>query len=1600
MGQARLGSVVMLVVGACCTARASGQPPSISRSAVTLQAPPAEANGGERPMATSADRLDAVVPVVAEGFEGTFPGQWTIRYGGTKAWWGTSTVRARTGARSAYCAAGGEPAAPAGGPYFAGMNTWLVRGPFSLADATAGRFTVPFWLKTQLEHDYFGYLVSIDGDQFHGNWWSGDTQGWRTESIDLAAVPNLGSVLGRAQVWIALVFQSDAATQLEGVYVDDVILEKPAPAPPCTLTCDGSSPATGSAGVGVQFTGQATATNCTGPIGYAWDFADGTVGSTQQSPTHVYAQAGTYPWRFTATVADTTCAEDGSITITNPQPCTLACTATVPASALVGAPVSVTATATPSNCTASPTYSWDWGDGTAFGTQPNPTHTYTRVGTFSWRMTASVGGKACTKTGTVTVRDTPPIAEAGSHVYVLASAGHLAGASNSNWVSDAVLHNPGAGDASAYLYFLRKGINGTSANGVRTSIPAGQSVKLADLVLATFGESSASGAVLVGCDQPLVVTSRTYNTATTGTFGQYIEGYPSAQAVAGTEEVRLLGLARNAVYRTNIGFANASGVQTNVSVELHRADGSLLGTKPVKVEPWAYAQENDIIAAFSQSVDNAYAIVKATQAGARYFTYASVIDGRTNDPIQVVPVGRQAQPAAATEFVPTDPTSTIGAVAGVNQWTQLKPGHLAVNSIAPHPTTPGTLFAGTPQGVWRFSGGTWTQLGLSAFNNVLHILVDHLTPTTLYAQTDLWGIQKSTDGGLTWTKLANAPSQTTALLTMHPQTPTTLYLTSEGGVYRTVDGGLTWTRVNPAGRRDVANVLAIAASSPDILFASCWEVSMCVTRSNDGGATWSPGVTFASTGRLGSIAVDPTNPSVVFAGAAKDMWNPNSGVYRSGNSGLTWTKVADTGSFYIAATILPDPRNPSLVLVAGEKGVLRSTSGGTSFAPSSTGLSHLRTVGLTAGLANEQGTFYAATGSGAFRSTDNGATWSPLNTGLPPASIGGLAIDSRSPRHLYAAGTSGGGFWSSTNDGATWTAATGSPTSAKPAIAVDPAGAGRVYAGTDGGGMMRSTDAGASWSPLNTGLTNLAVWALVVDPLNPLKLYTGCYYTGSWGGPAFFRSTDGGSSWSGVPTSQIADPLRLLIDPVTPSTLYAASGLGGGVHKSTDSGVTWQPAYTGMGQGDTTAFAIDGHSPNVLYASKWGGVWKTTDRAGTWARIETLSTWSASTIAVDPRNSWVYLVNDRLRRSKDGGATWSEIPGPPAAIHTMLVDPDDSSLYAGTSLGVFKITLVDCTYTVSPTSRSFTHTGGSGTVAVTASSSQCAWTAVSNAAWLTVTSGGSGAGTGSVGYAVAANTTTAQRTGTITIAGKTFTVTQDGKPAGPDPIYVPGAAHVAGTANTNWRTDLEIHNPGATQAGYTIALLKRDQDNPTPVEKPYTLGPGLSTRYPDALWSLFSHDGGATLRVTATQGQVMVTSRTYNDQPDGTYGQFVPGAPVSVAFVQGVQARLVELAYSTNPKQGFRTNIGLVNASSLTIAVWVDLYRGDGTKVGTRGATLGPFKSIQLNDVFSTVTTSDVPDGFALVRTTTAGGALFAYASVIDNRSGDPIFIPARVPAP
>ncbi|HEY6333460.1 MAG TPA: protease pro-enzyme activation domain-containing protein, partial [Blastocatellia bacterium] len=85
-----------------------------------------------------------------------------------------------------------------------------------------------------------------------------------------------------------------------------------------------------------------------------------------------------------------------------------------------------------------------------------------------------------------------------------------------------------------------------------------------------------------------------------------------------------------------------------------------------------------------------------------------------------------------------------------------------------------------------------------------------------------------------------------------------------------------------------------------------------------------------------------------------------------------------------------------------------------------------------------------------------------------------------------------------------------------------------------------------------------------------------------------------------------------------------------------------------------------------------------------------------------------------------------------------------------------------CTYSLGSTSQSFQSTGGTGNFTVSAGST-CAWTATSSESWITVTSGASGTGPGTVDYSVAANSTSNQRTGTVSVAGDTFTISQLGQ---------------------------------------------------------------------------------------------------------------------------------------------------------------------------------------------------------------------------------------------
>ena len=237
-------------------------------------------------------------------------------------------------------------------------------------------------------------------------------------------------------------------------------------------------------------------------------------------------------------------------------------------------------------------------------------------------------------------------------------------------------------------------------------------------------------------------------------------------------------------------------------------------------------------------------------------------------------------------------------------------------------------------------------------------------------------------------------------------------------------------------------------------------------------------------------------------------------------------------------------------------------------------------------------------------------------------------------------------------------------------------------------------------------------------------------------------------------------------------------------------------------------------------------------------------------------------------------------------------------------------------------------------------------------------------------------------------------------PGAAEDLYVPAAAHSSGVAGTEWRTDLEVKARGNAAAAFRVELLAAETDNSSPHGAVFDVAATECLRIEDLLEEVFAYTGNGALRITATAGEVLVTSRTYNDDPEGTYGQFIPALPASSAAGPEVDVALIQLSRSADLETGYRTNVGFLNATAADLSLEIDVLTAAGALLGTGTYELVPWEFRQVNDIFASFTTEDVDDGYVLVRTTTEGGLFFAYASVVDNRSGDAIFIPGQEDEP
>ncbi|MGD9856788.1 MAG: M36 family metallopeptidase, partial [Planctomycetaceae bacterium] len=298
----------------------------------------------------------------------------------------------------------------------------------------------------------------------------------------------------------------------------------------------------------------------------------------------------------------------------------------------------------------------------------------------------------------------------------------------------------------------------------------------------------------------------------------------------------------------------------------------------------------------------------------------------------------------------------------------------------------------------------------------------------------------------------------------HPTDANTIYVGgAHGGVWRTTNGGASWTPLTDGEQTLAMGSIAIAPSNPNIIYAGTGEANFSadsmygrgVLKSTDGGNTWTMlGNSVFNRRTISKVLVHPTDPNTVYVAVGRGLNGlfGNMGVWKSTNGGATWTNMTSVISTSDPVTdLVMDPTNPN-VLIAGF------------------------------------GEIFGHSANGLYRTLDGGANWSPIGVGtLPAGTTAGrvnLAI-SADGQSVYAGWTSPGasfgsllGFFQSTNGGTSWTNRTATTPNYMGGqgwydnvLIVDPANPNRVYVGGAAGAnsLIRSDNGGASWTDISVG---------------------------------------------------------------------------------------------------------------------------------------------------------------------------------------------------------------------------------------------------------------------------------------------------------------------------------------------------------------------------------------------------------------------------------------------------------------------------------------------------------------------------------------------------
>jgi photosystem II stability/assembly factor-like uncharacterized protein len=274
-----------------------------------------------------------------------------------------------------------------------------------------------------------------------------------------------------------------------------------------------------------------------------------------------------------------------------------------------------------------------------------------------------------------------------------------------------------------------------------------------------------------------------------------------------------------------------------------------------------------------------------------------------------------------------------------------------VMSIAVNPRDKFEYYVGVASGgVWKTvnDGTTWTPVfDKEGSYSIGWITLDPNDPAVVWVGTGESnsqrsvsygdGIYRSDDGGKNWTNLGLKKSEHIGRVVIDPRDSKVVYVAAEGplwgpggdrGLYKTTDGGKNWKAVLTISENTGVVDVAIDPSNPDIVYAAAYQrrrhvftlidggPESAIYKSTDAGASWNKlksGLPTVDMGRIG-LAVSPADPNVVYA--TIEAGDGKGGVFRSDDKGATWERrnEFDAGAMYYAR-VVADPKNVDRIFV-------------------------------------------------------------------------------------------------------------------------------------------------------------------------------------------------------------------------------------------------------------------------------------------------------------------------------------------------------------------------------------------------------------------------------------------------------------------------------------------------------------------------------------------------------------------------------------------------------------------------------------------------------------------------------------------------------------